>query len=377
MRRLSAAATALALAGGALAAQQPVDSIPVIDPVPPTRHLAISGFAEASYTYSTSSNDDAIVGRLYDRVHDQFALNALALTFELPYDSASLSAGVHAELFFGQNAEVIKSAGFDLGDQGDIPHLYLTLNLPSGDGHGVQFKLGRIPTLLGLEVIEDIANPNWSEGNQFIYVENFTATGLSIEHRFSDRADAQLRIINGWDLVKDNNTRKSFMGRVGWYPHAGTTVAVVGFFGPEETDNATADRYGAELLAGTRLGGATTVWIQGDYGREQANAALPDPASDADWWAAGLWLSRDLTPTIALAVRGDYVDDRDGARTSGVLGFPVSTGQRFGSVTVTLNVRSPQGVLLRPEIRYDRSNLNAFDGERDQLSFALSAACLF
>jgi hypothetical protein len=34
-------------------------------------------------------------------------------------------------------------------------------------------------------------------------------------------------------------------------------------------------------------------------------------------------------------------------------------------------------MLLRPELRYDRSNLDAFDGEQDQFSFALSAAYLF
>jgi hypothetical protein len=371
MRAIFAAAAVLGFATGGAVAQEPSDS------ATPARRLAITGFAEGSYAYTTRGDGDVIVGRLYDRFHDEFALNALALTFELPHDPKSLSAGFHAELFFGQNAAVIKSGGFSLGDQGDIPHLYVTLNVPTRDGNGLQFKLGRVPTLLGLEVIEDVANPNWSEGNQFIYVENFTGTGLSIEHKFSDRADAQLRVINGWDLVKDNNTRKSFMGRVGWYPREGTTVAVVGFFGPEQADDATADRYGAELLAGTRLGAGTTVWVQGDYGQEQANPALPDPTEDAKWWAAGLWLARDLTPKVALALRGDYVDDRDGARTSGFLGFPANTRHRFGSATATLNVRSWEGLLLRPELRYDRSSLAAFDGEQDQVTFALSAAYIF
>jgi len=377
MRAIYAVAAALGLTAGAGAAQEPGDSTQPADSAAPARRLAITGFAEGSYAYTTRGDGDVIVGRLYDRFHDEFALNALALTFELPYDPASLTAGFHAELFFGQNAAVIKSGGFSLGDQGDVPHLYVTLNTPTGNGNGVQFKLGRIPTLLGLEVIEDINNPNWSEGNQFIYVENFTGTGLSVEHKFSDRADAQFRIINGWDLVKDNNTRKSVMGRVGWYPREGTTLAVVGFFGPEQTDDATADRYGGELLAGTRFGDKTTVWVQGDYGQEQANAALPDPTNDAQWWAVGLWVIRDITPKLALAVRGDYVDDGDGARTSGFLGFPANTGQQFGSATATLNVRSWEGLLLRPEVRYDSSNLTAFDGEQDQVSFALSAAYIF
>ena len=343
----------------------------------PRRRLAVSGFVEASYTYSTRGAGDVIVGRLYDRFHDEFVINALAVTLEIPYSAATLSAGFHSELFFGQNAAVIKSGGFNLGNQGDIPHLYVTLNAPTHDGNGVQFKLGRIPTLLGLEVIEDVANPNWSEGNQFIYVENFTGTGLSIERKFSDHVDAQFRIINGWDLVKDNNTRKSLMGRVGWYPREGTAVAAVGYWGPEQPDNPDANRYGAELLAGTKFGPRTTVWVQGDYGKEQANSVLPDPTSDAQWWAAGLWIIRDLSSTVSLALRGDYVDDRDGARTSGFLGFPANTGQKFGSGTATLNLRTWPRFLLRPELRFDKSNLTAFDGHEDQFTFALSGAYLF
>jgi hypothetical protein len=344
---------------------------------PAARRLAVTGFAEASYAWTTGSDGDAVVGRLYDRFHDEFTLNALALALDLPHDPATLSAGFHAEAILGQNASVIRSAGFDLGAQGDLPQLFITLNLPTADGHGVQLKLGRVPTLLGLEVIEDVNNPNWSEGNQFIYVENFTNTGLSIEHRFSDRVDAQLRVFNGWDLVKDNNTRKSFMARVGWYPRDGATVAVVGFYGPEQADDPLADRYGGELLAGTPLGSGTTLWLQADVGGEQANAALPDPDADARWWAIGGWLLRDLAPAVSLALRGDYVDDSNGARSSGVLGFPANTGQRFGSGTATLNLRSREGLLLRPEVRYDRSSLAAYDGEREQLSLALSAAYIF
>jgi len=139
--------------------------------------LKLTGFAEASYAYSGhSSGDTMIVGRLYDRLQNRFTLNALGIVLDKPYDPAKRSAGLHAEVLFGQNATVIRSGGLDLGTQGDVPHLYVTLNLPTANGNGVQFKAGRIPTLLGLEVIETATNPNWSEGNQFVYVEISTCS---------------------------------------------------------------------------------------------------------------------------------------------------------------------------------------------------------
>ena len=76
-------------------------------------------------------------------------------------------------------------------------------------------------------------------------------------------------------------------------------------------------------------------------------------------------------------VAGDYVNDENGARSSGVLGFPGSTGHKFGSATATLNVRAWPNAMVRPEVRYDRSTLAAFDGKKDQVTVAVGAAYLF
>src|SRR5947207_12793640 len=206
-------------------------------PAPPVNHLEttlagfkLTGFAEGSFSYSGNSFGTSIVGRLYDRQQNTFTLNALALVLDKPYDAAKFSAGFHTEVLVGQDASVIQSTGFFTpGTPADVPHLYVTLNVPTASGNGLQFKVGRIPTLLGLEVIETYANPNWSEGNQFIYVENFTGTGVSVETKFNDHVDAKFRVINGWDQVADNNGRKSLMGRVGIYPDALTSIGVVGF----------------------------------------------------------------------------------------------------------------------------------------------------
>src|SRR5437667_6103195 len=283
-------------------APTPVDSA-AQKPDPPTlAGFKLTGFAAGSYAYSgRSSGDTAMVGRLYDRLQNRFMLNALAVVLDKPYDPAKFSAGFHTELLVGQDATVIQSGGFNLGSQADLPHLYVTLNVPTASGNGLQFKVGRIPTLMGLEVIETYVNPNWSEGNQFIYVENFTGTGVSVETKFNNYVDAQFRVINGWDQVSDNNTLKSFMGRVGLYPDALTSLGLVGYWGPEEAGDNSANRYGVDAVLWRKVGGKVNVWLQGDYGQEQANAALPDPTQDAKWWAAGAWVTYDFSSSLGLA----------------------------------------------------------------------------
>ncbi len=347
-------------------------------PEPPLAGLKLSGYVEASYAYSSRALGRTIPGRLFDRFQNQFALNAVKVALDRPYAADRLDAGVHADILVGQNATVLRSTGFNLGDEGDITQLYITLNIPTADGNGLQLKAGKMVTLLGQEVLEDIANPNWSEGNQFAYVENFTALGVSVEHRFNEHLDVQVRASNGWDVVEDNNTGKSVMGRVGVYPNDRSTIALLGFYGPEQANTDRPKRYGGELLLNRRVGAHIAISFQGDYGREGAGPALPDSTHDAVWWAAGGWLTFAPGQAVLLALRGDYVADLAGARTSGVLGFPALGGQRLGSVTATLNLRAWPHTLVRPEVRWDRSSLaQAFAGRRQQASVALSIAYLY
>jgi len=391
-------AIAAATAGGnPLAAQAPpdsaknagADSAKAAAPAPAAPagpKVNISGFVTASYTYSTRHTGGAgspIVGRLYDRFHDQVELNAAKLTLDKPVATDKWDAGAHVDLLFGQNPAVIQSAGLNLGTNGDIEQAYATVNIPAGDGKYVQFKAGKLVTLMGVEVIEDVVNPNLSEGNQFIYVENFTNTGLRMDVKPAAQVDFELALINGWDVVQDNNSKKSFMGRIGITPDALTTVALVGYLGNEKAAvggvTPSGNRYGGNLVVTRKIGSKTTINLQGDYGEEKD---LPAVGETAKWWAAGLWAAFDVSPVLNVALRGDYMDDKDGARTSGVLGFPVNTGQKFGSGTVTFNIKRWDSVLIRPEIRYDRSNLLVFpatDGtlHKDQLTFALGASYLF
>ena len=345
---------------------------------PDTTHagFTISGYGEASYSYSTAAVGNTVVGRLYDRFQDQFALNGFNIVLDKPAATDMFDAGVHADVLLGQNAAVLHPAGLDLGNQGDLTQLYITLNIPTANGNGIQLQIGKMATLLGLEVIDDLSNPNWSEGNQFTFVENFTQVGVSARHEFNDHIDAQLSLTNGWDVVQDNNMGKSVMGRIGIYPDSVSSIGIVGFYGAEQP-NSSARRYGGELLVNRRVGGRATVWLQGDYGKEEASENLPDPTNDADWWALGGWLSLDLSRNIGLAFRGDYVDDRDGARTSEVLGFLANTGQQLTSATVTLNVRTWRSMLIRPEVRFDHSSLAAFGGRSEQATFALSVAYFY
>jgi len=354
----------------------PAAAAPAPAPAPPPS-FKLSGYAEASYSYSTQNDGRVIVGRLFDRYHDSFVLNAFKLTADRPFEATKRSVGVHADLLLGQNAPAIQSdlGAFNVGSGGDLEQAFVTLNFPTKNGNGVQLKVGKMVTLLGLEVIEAVANPNWSVGNQFNFVENLTSTGVELDFKPSSSIDVELRVDNGWDRTAIPNGYKSFMGRIG-IAGKNMSIGLIGYAGNQEDTNAV--RYGAQALVNQKFGKAS-LWVQGDYGKEKANGVLPDPTQDAAWWALGVWLATDLSPNAGLALRGDYLNDTNGFRTSNFLGFPASAGeaQKLWSLTGTLNVKSWSSGLVRPELRYDHSNLLVFDGKSNQFTVALSVAYLF
>jgi hypothetical protein len=342
----------------------------------PLSNIKMSGYGEASYSYSSKPVAGTIVGRLYDRFANQFTLNAFKLAIERPYATDRWDAGVRADVVFGQNAAVLQSAGMSLGPNTDITQLFVTLNVPTKDGNGWQFKVGKLVTLMGLELIETVSNPNWSEGNQFVYVENFTHTGLEVGRRFSPLLDIQLRVCNGWDRVTAADGNRDVMVRVGLTPNANSSLGIIGYSGAMEAGS-DAMRSGVSVLANKKAG-ANTFWVQADYGTEEANAALPNAAADASWWALGLWVTRDFTSKMGAALRVDYLADTDGFRTTSVFGLPATgVDHRLWSATATLNIKTWPGALVRPEMRFDSSNFAVFDGSETQVTGAFSVAYVF
>ena len=367
-RRWLAAAFALAIPSGLAAQGADTGSTAV----------KLSGYVTTSFIYAAKPTGGAIVGRLYDRFHDQFILNAARLTVSKAVATDKLDAGFQVDALFGQNAPPLQSAGLKLGDQSDLPQAFVTLNVPTGGGNYLQFKGGKMWTLLDVEVVDEVMNPNFSHGYQYIYLTNFTNTGVGIDAKFSSTVDAEFRLINGWDVVEDNNTAKSFMGRVGITASARLGLAFLGYDGPEQAGNVHNKRYGGEFVGTVKPASAVTLYGQLDAGGEQGIAS---GGAAASWWGVGVWGVFDFNPTVTLALRGDYMDDADGVRTSGALGFAPAPSRRIGSATVTLNVKSWAHALVRPEVRVEHSSRPDFGNPGDlsatQVTFGLALSYMF
>jgi hypothetical protein len=339
----------------------------------------ISGYVAGSYFYNFNNPDSRMnTGRGFDVRHDEFQINKALILFETPveFNAFDWGAGYAVELIFGQDAEFTQSSGLDLGTQGDLLQAYVEVNVPIGNG--LKVLLGKCSTELGYELNETEENYNWSGGNLWTFLVPFTHTGMRLTYPFTPEWEGALLINNGWDNVIDNNNAKSFIGRVRYTPNENDSYTFVAYGGPEQDDNTSNWRRGVNIVLDHAWTQMCRSAVQIDYGSE--DDAIGDGGT-SDWFGLGLWLVHEPSEKWNVVLRGDFVSDPDGARTSEspyLAPFPALPGQDLYSVTLTLNVKPIEQVRIAPELRWDHSSFDtAFDGHSDQVTIGLGAAYFY
>jgi hypothetical protein len=227
---------------------------------------------------------------------------------------------------------------------------------------------------MGVEVVEETANPNWTLGNQFLYVENTTHLGLHLAYKFNDKIEVIAGVHNGWDKATDNNGALSYMGKVNLTLSDKTAIALVGYGGPEQMGNNSNWRKGTEIVLTQKVGPKLTLYGQLDYGQEDNVGGV----ANAEWYAAGLWAVYQFTGKAGVALRGDYLVDDGATRTAY---GPAGRSPNVASLTATWNLTPVANLQIRPEIRWDHSNKKPFtdkgSARNDQVLIGVGVAYLF
>jgi len=339
----------------------------------------LSGYVSSSFFHNF--NDSAPVGG-YVNKNDQFAANKLKLALGKPvdYNKDKFDIGYRADLIVGEDAKFINSFTSGLGSGRDpicLEQAYVNINVPIGNG--LKVAIGKMVTLMGVEVVEETANPNWTLGNQFLYVENTSQVGALLSYKFNDKVEVQAAVFNGWDKVTDNNSGYSYMGKINLTLSDKTSISLLGYGGPEQTGNTSSWRKGGEVIVTQKVGSKLTLYGQLDYGTED-NAAHPvsGTVAKAEWYGAGLWGVYQFTDKVGLALRGDYIVD-DGATRTGA--GPAGSSPNVASLTATLSLTPLPNLQVRPEIRWDHCEKEPFTSgntaKSDQVLLGVGVAYVF
>jgi len=394
---------ALAAAGvvSAACAGLAEESHPVNTLLPAT---TLSGYVDTSAIWNFGSGYNTLGGTVpknatanrfastgSDR-QDGFNVNAVKIALEKPLDEGTWSAGYKVETIFGADANYLPgSLGGNLANNPGAPgnigvaikQAYVALRAPVGNG--IDIKIGQFDPIIGYEVYDSYANPNFSRSLGF-FLEPISHTGVLASYQFTDVIGVAGGVANthfGNIYQKVNvESDKTYMGSLtikapdswGWIKGSSLYAGVVG---GADVGLTTGPRP-VNLYLGASMSTPITALTWGvsyDYLFNPYNSAdaAPVPAlvgksSYANAFAG--YVSYQLTEKLKINGRGEY------ATSSGGIFLPganVNDEKVFG-LTFTADYALWANVVTRAEFRWDRDVGAAtpaggpFNGQRNDFS---------
>lgn len=245
-------------------------------------------------------------------------------------------------------------------------------------GGALAFDVGKFETPVGFEDNETPTNWQYSRSLLFTLAEPTYHTGLRATYAAAGGSLGLSALwLNGWNTnVVDGNGMRSFGAAATWRPRAAplpTELALVYVGGLERAPTQLGDpALGFRNAFDAYAVVAPRPWLElaatADYGTDTHGGGVT-------WWGVSGYVRCHVLPWLAVALRGEHLDDGDG--------FLTGTRQRIAGVTGTLEAHDHVGdVAVRAWIEYrrDQSDERVFgDASRrllhqDSWTLALSAA---
>ena len=311
--------------------------------------LAVNAFVSTAYEYNGNRpTTGASSYRVFDFNDNSFNLDVAELVVQIAASKPS-DAGFRVDFDAGNSIPQITKTQDQTAAQFDLKQAFASYIAPLGSG--LRFDVGKFVTHMGYEVIEgyDGYNDNYSRSILFGYAIPFTHTGVKASYAFSSKVAGMVDVVNGWDLLRDNNRSKSVGAQLTLTPVAPLQVLLNWIGGPELANDNHTNRNVFDLVAILKPTNTLTLGVNGDYGKENGTS-LVNPGSDATWKGIAGYATLALTNKFSVALRGETFHDEDGVR--------LGTGTRatLSDGTFTPTYKFTDHVLLRGEARYDKAN---------------------
>lgn len=343
---------------------------------PDPAKLTVNGFASAAFSYNDNKPPSELnTLRVFDFDDKEVKLDVAELVVQRTTPSAG-DVGFRVDVTAGQSIPKLTTAyglfrDTDTGEPEDfdLQQAFVTWVAPVGTGLKIDF--GKWVTPAGAELIEgyDGFNDHYSRSILFGYAIPFTHTGAKATYNFGKVALTGLAV-QGWDNFKDNNDAKTFGGQLALTPSPQFSAYATFLNGAEQTDNDDDKRKLVDLVGVFKPTPAVALTVNYDWAEEDG---LGPGGREAQWNGIAASLKLTLSPSFAVAVRGERFDDRDGART----GEP----QVVKEFTVTPEFRFGKNVVLRGDLRRDKSDALVFDSDEgfkdSQTTFAVNLIAFF
>ncbi len=337
-----AAASVLAAAGAAAqAAPQPV---------------TLGLFTSLTYTKNFNDPPDGTnTLRVYDNREGELSLDVVEAVVQRKV-AAPRDVGFRFDLIAGSALPHVTAASGlfrdpETGKAQDFDLLQGFVSYVAPVGRGLRLDLGKFTGFFTYESIEGVDGWNDAISHSLIlYSTPQSHAGLRATLPLSDAVTGVVYLVNGCDVVRDNNDAASAALQLGVAkPGSPLSLTINYMVGPELPNDNTDLRHQADLVAKYVLSPQLTLGLDLLGGREERAAA---GLGTAAWTGVAIYLRTDPTPRFALTLRAETFHDRDGDRTG--------TAQRLSEATLVAQIKAAEGLYFRAEGRFDHSDREVF-----------------
>lgn len=361
MRRLGGwtGSLALALFLTPAAAAQTVTVTAPVPPADPWRNVLFGVTLEGYFEHNTNAPADRVnTLRAYDSRAGQFGLQQAAVLVELaPQPDAGRRFGLRFDLQFGQATESVQGSAANEPRPEVYRHVwqaYGSYVIPVGSG--LQCDVGKFASNLGYESNYAKDNQAFSRAFLFAFLPFYHA-GLRASYHVNDRLSLMGAIVNGIQQTEDFNDRTSTQLSVTTKPMSGVSWTASYYRGREQPDGGLPGGPGGlfqvfDSYVSAPLGSRLSIAL--DVNRTTNAGWRREPAASLVGLAG--YVSARVASATSVGLRYERLDDEE---------LFAGVTQVLQEVTVTLEQRLADGLLLRAEFRRDWSNQDLFPAETD------------
>lgn len=339
--------------------------------------INISGFLDTSYTWSSNhpKRPDNISGRIFDKDDNEVVFNDFNLTIEKPEKDWGVGFKLVGD--FGRTAELLRESTLwgktvHKEPSAELREAFLTTTIPVGAG--LQVKGGLMVTIHGTEVIPAVNayNENISRSFLFNYAIPFRHLGVMFTYPVHKTVSISAGPVTGWDNPHDNNGQPSVMWNFNLTPVDMFALVSNFIYGPEQSHNSGNKRFTMSHVATIKPFDPLTLFLEYTYGHEEK---VTSSLRDATWQGVAGIASYAWTDRFTTALRGEWFNDRDGARLGG--DFPgTHANVQVGELTLTGAYKFTKMLLGRAEVRQDWSDRRFYQrgansADKNQTTLAL------
>jgi hypothetical protein len=318
--------------------------------------VAINAFVSTAYQYNSNRPVSGTTSyRVFDYDDNSLNLDVAEVAVQLAPMKRN-DVGFRVDVIAGNSVPQVTKVQDRTVSRFDVQQIFASYIAPLGSG--LRFDVGKYVTHMGYELIEgyDGYNDNYSRSILFGYAIPFTHTGVKASYAFSSKASAMVEVVQGWDLLRDNNHAKSIGAQLTFTPATPFTVMLNWIGGAELADDNHTRRNVFDLVATLKPSTVLTLGVNGDYGIERGTS-LVTPGADAIWKGIAGYATLVVTRKFSVALRGETFHDDGGTRLG------VDARGILSEVTVTPAIKVTDHVVVRGEVRYDKANQPLFARE--------------